>query len=528
MLTFATPLWLAGLALVPAIRWLHRGGPHRREVAVSRLALWRDAQASRQAAGDHRPPDPAWRRRALLAALLSIALAGPQWSGPRVRVTLWIDDSLSMLTREAQTTRLAEGLARARSLLAELPRADVEVRTLADPWNGLGALTDRTIATVVASAGRKEPAAPPAELLRSASQQWLLTDGADATLLAWPGERRPDRVVQVGGPARNVGLEALSARRHADDPATFDLLLKVSNGGTADEDRAVVFTTGAVEVARASVSRLRAGSSQRVEVSILASASVRASLQPPDALPDDDEIALDLAPLRRRRVAVDAACPTALAAAVATHPALVVASSAREAEVALDCGSIGATGAPADLPTIRVLVARAPTRPRGALQWSSAVPQSRRIELDTDRLQIAAHVQAQPDSTVLLAIGDEPVVTRRAGQARRLETSFDFAAMGAARGPELPRLVNWLFESVLDRGLLDEIAVVDRGPRSVLVVPQPIVGAPPVPPAATVVLPANDEARPVLLVALLALLWEVVALVRQGFRLRAPAMARSG
>ena len=53
---------------------------------------------------------------------------------------------------------------------------------------------------------------------------------------------------------RNVGLERLSARRRADDPATFDLLLKVTNGGSADEDRAVVFTSGAVEVARADVS----------------------------------------------------------------------------------------------------------------------------------------------------------------------------------------------------------------------------------------------------------------------------------
>ena len=525
MLTFATPLWLAGLALLPAIRWLHRGGPHRREVQVSRLALWRDAEASRPAAGERRPPDRAWRRRALLAAVLLIALSGPQLSDPRVRVTLWIDDSLSMLTREAQTTRLVEGLARVRSLLAELPLADVEVRTLADPWRGLGGLNDATIATVLAGAGRKEPAPPPPALLRRDSQQWLLTDGADATLVAWPGARRPDRVVQVAGVTRNVGLERLSARRRADDPEIFDLSLRVTNGGTADEDRTVVFTAGAVELARVAVVRLRAGASQQVEVSIPASAEVRAALQPADALPDDDQIALDLAPLRRRRVAVDASCPKALAAAVGAHPALAFArAAAADAEATLDCG---ASGAPAALPTIRVLADRAASRPRGPLRWSSAVPQSRRSEFDTDRMPVAARLQVRPADAVLLAIGDEPVIVRRVGETPRLETAFDFAAMAASRGPELPLLVNWLFETLLDRNLLDEIAFVDRGPRSVLVAPLPIVAAPAVP-AVVVPRSPSDEARLVLLIALLVLLWEAVALARQGLRLRAPASARIG
>ena len=524
MLTFATPLWLVGLALLPAIRWLHRGGPHRREVPVSRLALWRDAEASRPAAGERRPPDPAWRRRALLAAMLLIALSGPQLPDPRVRVTLWVDDSLSMLMREARTTRLAEGLAQARSLLVALPAADVEVRTLADPWRALGALDDATIATVLAGAGRHEPAAPPGALLRRDSQQWLLTDGADATLFSWPGARRPDRVVQVAGVTRNVGLRRLSARRRGDDPATFDLLLEVTNGGSVDEDRAVVFTTGAVEVARVDVVGLGPGASQRVEVSIPASAQVRAALQPADALADDDQIVLDLAPLRRRRVAVDASCPKALVAAVGAHPALAFAGAAgAEAEATLDCG---ASGAPATLPTIRVLADRAASRPRGSLRWSSAVPPSRRTELDSDRLQVVARLPVRTVDAVLLAIGDEPVVVRRAGETPRLETSFDFAAMAVGRGPELPLLVNWLFETLLDRSLLDEIAVVDRGPRSVLVAPLPIVAAPAVA-AAAVPRSPSDEARLVLAIALLVLLWEAAALVRQGLRLRAPAAART-
>ena len=123
MLTFASPLWLFGILLVPVIRWLHRGGRQLRAVPVSRLDLWRRAAASSPAAGERRPPDPAWRRRALFTALLAIALAGPQLPEQRTDVTLWIDDSLSMLTREEHATRLAEGLAQVRSLLDAVPHA---------------------------------------------------------------------------------------------------------------------------------------------------------------------------------------------------------------------------------------------------------------------------------------------------------------------------------------------------------------------------------------------------------------------
>jgi hypothetical protein len=525
LLSLLTPLWLAGLVLLPVIRWLHRGGPHRRELPVSRLALWPRSDVSRPTPGERRPPDPAWRRRALLAALLLLALSGPQLRDERVRVTLWIDESLSMLTREGQATRLVEGLAQARSQLAALPLAEVEVRTLAEPWLRLGELSDATVATLVAGAGRREPSAPPAALLRRDREQWLLTDGADAAVFAWPGDRQPDRVIQVAGVTRNVGLERLSARRHPDDPETFDLLLKVTNGGSADEDRSLVFATGSVDLAHVDV-HLAAGASRLVEVSIPASAAVRATLQPGDALAADDTIALDLAPLRRHRVAVDASCAKALAAAVAAHPALALApSGALDVEAMLECGT---SSAPKGLPRIRVLADRAPSRLRGALQWSMALAEARRSELDPDRLQVAAHLQARPTDSVLLAIGDEPVIVERTGEAKLVETSLDFGAMAASRGPELPLLTNVMLETVLGRGLLDTIAVVDRGPRSSLVAPRPNVGSAATASTASVARSSRDETWPVLVVALLVLLWEVVALVRQGLRLSAPVAVRPG
>lgn len=524
MLTLVTPLWLLGLLLLPVIRWLHRGGRHRRTVPVSHRGLWRGSAVSPPAAGERRPPDPAWRRRALLTILLIVALAEPQLPGQRARVTLWVDDSLSMLTREAQVTRLAAGLAQARTLLTESAPLQVELRSLGDPWRSLGPPTDAAVATLVAGAARKEPTAPPVALLRRDSAHWLVTDGADAALFDWPGGRRPDRIIQVAGVTRNVGLQRLAARRKAADPDQFDLLVKLMNGGDAPETRELAFFVGAREATR-STHRVEPGSSVLVQVTIPATGSVRATLQPGDALAEDDDIVLDLAALRRHRVATDARCPRALAAAVGTHPALVLAPwGATDVDAVLDCGASYAAGT---IATIRVTADRLPMQPRGPLSWSSAVTDSRRVRLDTAGIRVAARLQAGPADTTLLAAGGEPVIIHRAGAARLLETSLDFGSMAITRGPEVPLLVNTMFEHLLGSRLLDAIAVTDRGPNSAKVVPSERVGAALETPASTSESRLIGAwSRPIVVAALLVLLWEVVALGRQWLRLRASTEVR--
>ena len=524
MLSFAAPIWLSGLLLLPVIRWLHRGGRQHRAVPVSRLDLWQRSVASSPAAGERRPPDPAWRRRALLSALLFIALSEPQLQEPNTRITLWIDDSLSMLTREASGTRLAEGLERARSLLAAVPQAVVEVRTLSDPWHSLDVLNDATVATLVAVAGRKSPTAPPAALLSRERMHWLVTDGAHAALFEWPGDRRPDRVIRVGAVTRNVGLERLSSRRNLNDTKRYDVLLKVTNGGTADETRAVVFTTDAGEVGR-STHRIEAGTSVLVNAVIPAASKVRAALEPTDALAEDDEIVLDLQPLRRRRVAIDSKCPSALLAAIRAHPGLAVAKEmGPDVEAVLDCGTHAAAR---DVATLRVLADRLPTRPSGPLQWSSAVPESRRIRLDPERMRVAARLGARPADEVLLAAGDEPLIVRRAGSTELLETSLDFDWKESAGRPEIPLLVNSMFEQLLGAGLLDAIAISDRGAGSAIVTPSDRGGAIGDSGLATDLRQIRNSARPLLLAALLMLLWEAIALGLQWYRSIEPAGAES-
>ena len=566
MLSLGAPLWLLGLVLLPAIRWLHRGGRHRRVLPVARLALWQGAAARSPAAGDKQPPDPAWRRRALLAALLLLALAEPRWAPRQPAVTLWVDDSLSMLTLEPQGTRLALALAQARSLLADLPGAQVELRSLGDPWQRLGAPGDTALAALAAlaapveGAGRTSPAAPPVALLHAHRQHWLLTDGVQAA--PWPDGRQPDRVVQVGSTARNVGLSRLAARRSPGDPDRLDLLVEIRNGGSAEDTRELVVSSG--EHAVRSRHRLAAGASVLVTAQVAAAGHVRATLLPSDALAADDELLLDLSPLRRHRVAVDAACPAALRAAVATHPALSPTptesdtAGANAVAARLECGGDGAGGVSGGgessgsgsgrvggsavggaLPTLRVPAGATARRPAGAAQWSSALAEWQRVHLEPGQLPLAATLALRPHDAVLLALGDEPVIVRRASVAPLLDCALDFTALAAERGAQTPLLVNLLFEQLLGGRLLGAVASTGRGAAASRVVPavgaasaaSAVARAGPVATAHKDTMPADARhlrpgTRAVLWVAMLALLWEAAALARQWARLRRPVQPR--
>lgn len=517
MLSWAAPWWLSGLALLPLIRWLHRGGRQRRVLPVSRLGLWRGSTQSPSAAASAQPPDPAWRRRALLAALLFIALAQPSWPERQPGITLWVDDSLSMLTRDAaQQTRLVAALAQARAQLDQVGPGDVAVRTLSDPWRDLGPLTDVRVAALVASAGQSEPAAPPAALLHADRQHWLVTDGADLEPLAWPGSGRPDRILQAATVTRNVGLQRLAARRNPEHADRIDLLLKLNNGGTAVETRELIVATDAGEVSR-SAHRLEPAAAALVTLSIAAPASVRATLLPGDALGEDDTIALDLAALRKRRVAVDPKCPAALAAAVHTHPALAAAPvGTADVDAALACGS----AAPAQgVKTLRVTATHTPLPVPGPLQWSSNLNPSNRLVLDDGRLQMAARLQARPGDSVLLAAGEHALITARSGAPSVIETSLDLGAMAARAGPEVPLLVNLMFEQLLGANLLDAVAIVDRGPAASRVAPQAGADLSTTRRDTAQAPIRRDAARALLLAALGVLLWEIVALARQARRL---------
>ena len=91
--------------------------------------------------------------------------------------------------------------------------------------------------------------------------------------------------------------------------------------------------------------------------------------------------------------------------------------------------------------------------------------------------------------------------------------------------------MNLMFDRLLGGRLLDEIATMDRGPAASMVAPSKGVGGSARSVAGAAV-PSDsrfprDGSRSVLMAALLVLLWEIVALGLQAYRLREHAEARS-
>jgi hypothetical protein len=511
VLSFATPFWLAGLLLIPIIRQFHRSGPNVRSFPVSSLMLWQRESSVTPAAGKNRPPDPVWRRRALLTALLFITLAGPQLAERGTRITLWVDDSMSMLTRETGGTRLEEGIARVRSALADGAGAEIEVRSLTEPWQSMNALNDSTPAKLTAAAGRKEPGPPPASLLRPDRLHWLLTDGADPAVFDWPDGRHPDRTFTIGRITRNIGLERLSARRNLTDPEKYDVLVKVTNGGTAAEVRDVLVATDAGEISRSS-ERIDAGAFALLNVSIPASNEVRVRLEPADALTADDEIVLDLESLRKRRVALDPGCPTALSRALEAHPALVrVAWQSSSVDALITCA---AAATAANVPKLHVSAGRMAIVASRPLRWSSAVAESRRISVEPEALQSSTRLDVRPDDTVLLASGDDALIVRRAGASTLIETALDFTSSRFVHRPEFPLIVQFLTDELFGTDLLNRIASVDRGRAAVKVAPV-IHTEPSSDRRASPDTQVRAMARPFLILALFVLLWEMIGLGRK-------------
>jgi hypothetical protein len=524
LLSFATPAWLLGLLLVPVIRWLHRGGAQLRRVPVASLTLWRKAAVAGPSTGMRRPPDPVWRRRALAAALLAVALAGPRFAAPVERITLWVDDSLSMLTQESGGSRLETGLADVAAELAAQRRAEVEVRTLGNPWQTFDGLESETVTAVLAAAGQLEPSAPPAGLLHADRQHWLLTDGADPGLAAAVAEARFSRVFRVGELTRNVGLVRLIARRSLGERDRLDVALQVSNGGNAAEERVAVLYSDSGELMRRPL-ELEAGGTAMLSMAAPMSPTVRARLEPGDALAADDVLVLDASALATRRVAVDATCPSGLVAALQTHPALASVASGAPADLAVECNGAAAA---ISIPQIRFLRNRASTAVEGVVTWSSGVSAGQRRSLDASPLRTRGELAPLVDGDeVLLAAGPTPLILQRRGAgAPVIETTLDTESDALDR-PLTPLLVAFLVDRAFSAALLDPVAVSAREERAVQVVPgSGVTGIAAASPTAA--RQGRDWTWPLLALAVLALLWELAALLRRWQRERVEAEAWPG
>ncbi len=516
MIGFAHPAWLLGLLLAPVIWYLHRSGPLLQRVPVASVELWRDATATASRSGRRPRPDPAWRRRAAIAVLLSLALASPHWRGAAPRVTVWIDDSLSMRMADASGSRLRQSVALVQRALDAAGAQDVIARRLSEPARQYDGLGDDALTAVPADARRSEPKLPPPESLDRSRTHWLVTDGADAAVNAWAATAPIARVLQTPGATRNVGITRMSARLQPGDASALAVQVRVLNGGSERESRTLELLAGSSRVEARSI-ELDAGRAATLEFVLTAAPAMSLSVRllPGDALADDDGLQIDLAPLAPLPITMDAGCPTPVARAVRAHPSLQL-SHGDAARLVIDCGGIPATGGP---PRI-VLHQGAPTALDASRPvWSRAAAElQRRL---ADHLPAAARGSLEPPrpgDAVLLTGGTTPLIVSRGGSPRVVESVLDIEGPGFASGPGLPLLVAALADVALGEPLLGRTASADRGDESSRVVPLAVM-APRAPVAAAPAV-APLTILPLLLLALALLAWDTAALARQLARSR--------
>ena len=270
---------------------------------------------------------------------------------------------------------------------------------------------------------------------------------------------------------------------------------------------------------------LEAGGSVTLSTTAPMSPTVRARLEPGDALAADDTLVLDTGALATRRVAVDPACPPSLVAALLAHPALAVVPNGATPDLAVACGAIAT--APA-IPRIRFLRERAPAAVEGAVTWSSGVSARQRRNLDASPLRTRGELAAPDDGgQVLLAAGPTPLIVQRRGSgAPVIETVLDTESE-ALDPPLTPLLVAFLVDRAFSMTLLDPVALAAREDRAVVVVPHDdgagaAAASPPAPRQ------SRDSTWPLLLLAALVLLWELAALSRRWRRERVDAEAWPG
>lgn len=441
MLEWSSPLWLLGLAGVPLVWLLHRLRLARPELPVSAGFLWRAQIVEDEAGRRFAEADPAWRRRALLVALLALAAAGAHWTGAERRsLEVWVDDSLSLQAEEqGGTPRYRLALAALAEALRAAAPYEATVRSLGRAERSLGFDSDSAEDGLERLAGwfeepGAEPHPPIPAAMNPAASHWLLTDGADTALNAWAEAAPLGRIIRAGAERDNLALTVLSVRPTPDGRERLAGLIGVANTGSSPVRRTVELQAGGSLLQRWPV-ELAAGASARLGFDLpeAAGSSLRVLAVPGDALAADDGLSLELP----GKIPVEwlGGCGPFLRAALEAHPRLNF--HAGDAELSFACGEnvrLDGAGIHFHSPGLS-------SPPAAPLFWTPAAGELRALFLDRAWLRIFRDYPFRPgEGEALLAVAGRPLIRQPAGAAR-LDVYLDMDDPEFARRPEYPALV---------------------------------------------------------------------------------------
>lgn len=497
MIVFAQPLWFAALAVIPIIYWLHRWHMPEFVIPVSAIFLWEDGNDAPASGPEKKRPDISWWRRALIAALIVLALAQPFWRAQQLSLTVWTDDSLSMRSVEDGASRNAT----ARQILdtdlasSGIDRSAVTLRSLTSPGT----------AFLPANTSQR-------------SLHWLLTDGSSDAVRGWAMSASISHVIQTGVATENVAISKLSASRSLAADGSFDVLVGVSNTGLAADTRQVELLVEGDRVAETELS-LPAGETVYWRTRAAQTTSeITASLQSIDVLADDDTLSIETVRLKPIDTTVDASCGRALRLALAQHPSLEIDAAETTAQLSVTCH---ADSLPAHVESggarIRVLRSPDPSETVSPV-WAAdaAFPQQLLLAADYVKAVPSARSIANDASEVLAWSGDLPLVVGHAISAdssRTIDTVLDLAEPMFTAQPDYPALIAVLVDLAHGRRLLDESVTTSRDARMSVIVPVQLdLSTAPRPSALNEV--DSPLSRLVLAMAALILLFDLALIIR--------------
>ncbi len=322
-MSFAAPLWLLLLGLLPVIVILHSIAVRWRRTPVSSLVFWNEVLREKRTSVRIKRllKNLSLILEVLAVTLLAVALAGPRFPGRGYAAAgdtvLVLDSTASMKTREGTRTRFELARVRAMDVLAGLRRgARMALITagrsprLAVPFTANRDLLRRAIQSA-------SPTDEPGDLrdsmlfaltlrdARRGDQVILVTDGAFDSLGDLDTSVPWMRILSVGTARDNVGITGLSFRRTLSGEETYEMFLALHNFGRAPVSVPLTVTAERAVVVSRTVS-LAAGELRTLSVPWKGPTTgrVEARIRLEDAFPVDDRAYAVFAPARSVRVLI--------------------------------------------------------------------------------------------------------------------------------------------------------------------------------------------------------------------------------
>jgi len=464
MLSFASPVWLTGLAIIPLIWWLHRLGDPGSATSVSAAFLFYDPVQEIEPGHALPPANPLWILRATLFSLLVLALAGMGWVQNSERnIAVWFDNSLSMHAIEDGRTRKAVAAQRLAAALDEAGPANVEIHLLSDHLEKLhvSALAGESRLEAISRwLGLHIPAAPqmPLKLPREV-ENWLVSDGADQTVNTWMKTAGLSHTITVGSMTENTAVTAIMARRALQPATQHHGSIRVKNLGTADSKRTLTVHADE-QVIFSEELQITPGDETFLNFRIPTHAQlVKAELLPLDTLSLDDTLEADLGMLGPAIVDFDERCGSHLGAALRAHPGLELHNGTGNLiELSVQCGGAPETSSSA---SIFVHNGNGDQAVEGPVHWHQPEPGLNGMFLDHKWLLINPESAKPPSGQTLLSSPDMELalIDKRASA---VDVFMNLESAPVVERLEYPLLVNMLVEIALARPVLDPVARENR------------------------------------------------------------------